>query len=112
METKTKLRFVLGDQSWELDLGELTIDDCIALQNLVGRPWGELVLGIDRGDIEAMKLLLWAARRATGETGLPYASPEMSGIRMRDFAVAWSPAAATPAPAPVEPEAEPEQPTA
>ncbi|RKT49362.1 hypothetical protein [Saccharothrix australiensis] len=62
------LRFRRGGQQWDLDVHRLTVDDTIALQELArGRTWGQVLLGLDQLDMVAVKVLLWAARRAAGD---------------------------------------------
>lgn len=60
-------RFTLGDRAWEIDLMSLSINDAIVLQELSGRTWLQLIAGLDEGDAVVIKVVWWAARRASGE---------------------------------------------
>lgn len=60
-------RFTLGDQAWEIDLMTLSINDTILLQELAGRSWARVLTGLDEGDAVVIKVVWWAARRASGE---------------------------------------------
>ncbi len=60
-------RFTLGDRAWEIDLMTLSINDAIALQELAGRTWAQIITGLDEGDAVVIKVVWWAARRASGE---------------------------------------------
>lgn len=85
------LQFRLGDNVWELDVDDLTVDDTIKLQLLAraadpaGRTWAQLLLGLDQGDAVAVKVLFWAARQRAGETGLLFqdTSPKWRGFSYR-----------------------------
>ena len=82
-----RIRFTLGDEAWEIDLGALTLNDQIVLQRLASdRPWARLLTAFDEGDAEAVKVLLWAARRASGES-VAYDDPSMNP-RARDLSSA------------------------
>lgn len=72
------IRFSLGEQSWDFDLGAPTLNDRIVLQRMAGgRPWPQLLNAFDADDAEVIKVLFWAARRASGET-IAYDDPEMN----------------------------------
>lgn len=60
-------RFTLGDRAWEIDLMTLSIDDAIILQELSRRTWAQILTGLDEGDAAVLKVVWWAARRASGE---------------------------------------------
>jgi hypothetical protein len=60
-------RFTLGDRAWEIDLMTLSFNDAIALQELSGRTWMQIIAGLDAGDAVVIKVVWFAARRATGE---------------------------------------------
>lgn len=86
-----RIGFKVGDQAWELDLGVLTLNDQIVLQRLAGhRRWRQMLLDFDDGDAEVVKVLLWAARRAAGET-VTYDDPSMNP-RARDLTWTVQPA--------------------
>ncbi|ROP36289.1 hypothetical protein [Saccharothrix texasensis] len=67
------LRFVQDGRAWDLDVHALWVDDTIALQELArGRTWAQILAGLDVGDMVAVKVMWWAARRANGETALRF----------------------------------------
>lgn len=61
----------------------LSINDTIALQQLSGRTWMQIIAGLDEGDAVVIKVVWWAARRASGDD-VPFDSDEMNP-RWADF---------------------------
>lgn len=78
-------RFTLGDRAWEIDLMTLSINDSILLQQLTGRTWAQIILGLDEGDAVVIKSVWFTARRASGED-IQIDSDEMNP-RWADFSM-------------------------
>lgn len=77
-------RYTVGEQSWELDWYDLTIDECAELTRLTGYRYPVLAYEHENGDALAVKALLWMARRRSGESDLDFNDGSLN-FAMRDF---------------------------
>lgn len=77
-------RYTVGEQSWELDWYDLTIDECAELTRVTGYRYPVLAAEHDQGDALAVKALLWMARRKSGEPDLSFTDDSLR-FAMRDF---------------------------
>ena len=77
-------RYTVGEQSWELDWFDLTLDECTMLRRVTGYRYDELVAEHETGDPLATKALLWMARRKAGEADLAFDDPSLT-FSLRDF---------------------------
>lgn len=81
-----RYRFTLGDKAWEVDLSTLRINDWILLQEFSGRTRAQLLTGLESEDAISLKVVWWAARRASGED-VTLDSDEMNPVWGEDFTV-------------------------
>jgi hypothetical protein len=81
-----RYRFALGDRAWEVDLSTLRINDWILLQEFSGRTRAQLLTGLESEDAISLKVVWWAARRASGED-VALDSDEMNPVWGEDFTV-------------------------
>lgn len=100
----TRVQFSIGDRTWVLDGSTIDIDESIAVQKVTERRWVELCLGFDHGDAEAIKALLWLARRRAGED-IGFHDPAMR-FYWKDFSFRYLQVEPAPAQEFVEPEPE------
>lgn len=76
-------QFTIGDKSWTLDIGPLTVDDYIELRNRTGFGVTRLLVAFDDMDPVVLKAMVWMARRKSGED-IAIDDPEMS-FTMQDL---------------------------
>jgi hypothetical protein len=81
-----RYRFTLGDRAWEVDLSTLRINDWILLQEFSGRTRAQLLAGLEGEEAISLKVVWWAARRASGED-VTLDSDDMNPVWGEDFTV-------------------------
>ncbi|PWK81734.1 hypothetical protein C8D88_116146 [Lentzea atacamensis] len=79
-------RFTLGDRAWQIDLMTLSLNDWILLQEFSGRTRAQLLTGLEGEEAISLKVVWWAARRASGED-VTLDSDEMNPVWGADFTV-------------------------
>jgi hypothetical protein len=80
------LTFRIDDQTWELDMDELTNRDVMALEDVTGLPideWGKRLQG-GSPSMRDITLMVWLARRHAGERNLAFDDVE---FRMGHFSI-------------------------
>lgn len=72
-------KLTLGDTSWTVDFGTLTVDDFIELKKVTGYSTVQLAVQFDNRDALALKGLVWFARRKAGEA-IQWDAPAMNFV--------------------------------
>jgi hypothetical protein len=92
-------RYTIGDKSWELDWWDIELDEFIAIKKATGYTYPVLAFEHENGDFEAVKGLVWIARRRAGETTLAFEDVKLGKLRgFKREIVRRSPAAPDPQP--------------
>ncbi len=71
----------LGDQSWEFDEDEITVEDGIALKYATGLNVIPMLQGLQEWDGQAMRALVWFCKHKAGEK----VAPDSISFKMMDL---------------------------
>lgn len=63
-----EVRFTQDGRQWAFDVEKLTTLQAIELKKLTGMTVGEWGQGLDAGDAESYRALVWLSRKAAGDT--------------------------------------------
>jgi hypothetical protein len=74
-----EFELTVGDRSWRLSMGAITVGEWCELEELSGMDAAELLARFMTGGMRARRAMLYLARKRAGDP-VPWDSPELTGV--------------------------------